>query len=200
MNKQEFLSELWERLAGLPRDDIGRSLDYYSEMIDDRMEEGLTEEDAVRAIGPIDEVVAQILIETPLPKLVRAKVRRKRSASIGQIILLILGSPVWLPLSIVILAIFLVLYLLLWVLVLVLYAVDLCVAAVGLSGFLGAFVQVFSGRLAQGAFLLGCGLACMGLAVLLFFGFNLVTKGMILWSRKMLLGLKSFFIGKGDTL
>ena len=200
MNKHEFLSELWERLSGLPSEDIGQSLDYYNEMIDDRMEEGLSEEEAVRAIGSVDEVVAQILMETSLPKLVKAKVKRKRSAPIGQIILLILGSPIWLPLCILALAISLVLYLLLWVLVLVLYAVDLCVAAVSLSGFLGAFVQVFGGRLAQGAFLLGSGLACMGLAVLLFFGFNLVTKGVLILSKKMLRGLKSFFIGKGDTL
>ena len=200
MNKQEFLSGLWERLAGLPGEDIGRSMDYYSEMIDDRMEEGLSEEEAVRAIGSMDEVVAQILMETSLPKLVKAKVRRKRSVPIGQIVLLILGSPIWLPLCIVALAIFLVLYLLLWVLVLVLYAADLCVAAVGLSGFLGAFVQVFGGRLAQGAFLLGCGLACIGLAALLFFGVNLVAKGVLSLSRKMLRGMKSCFIGKGDGL
>ena len=200
MNKLEFLSELRDRLPGLPGEDIGRSMDYYSEMIDDRMEEGLSEEEAVKAIGPMDEVIAQILMETPLPKLVRAKVKRKRSVSTGQIVLLILGSPVWLPLSIVILGILLVFYLLLWVLVLVLYAVDLCVTVVGLSGFLGACVQMFGGRLAQGAFLLGVGLACAGLAVLLFFGSSLIAKGVLILGRKMLRAIKSCFIGKGDAL
>ena len=200
MTKHEFLSELWERLAGLPGEDIGRSMDFYSEMIDDRMEEGLSEEEAVRAIGPMDEVVAQILMDTSLPKLVKASVKRKRSAPAGQIILLILGAPVWVPLCLVALVIFLVLYLLLWVLVLVLYAVDLCVAAVGIAGIVGGFAQVFTGRLAQGAFLFGAGLACVGLAVLLFFGVNLVTKGVLMLSRKMLRGLKSFFIGRGEAL
>ena len=200
MNKLAFLSLLRDRLAGLPGEDIGRSMDYYSEMIDDRMEEGLSEEEAVRAIGPMDEVVGQILMETSLPKLVKAKVRRKRSAPVGQIVLLVLGSPIWLPLCVAALAIFLVLYLLLWVAVLVMYAVDLCVAAAGLSGLLGAFVQVFGGRFAQGAFLLGGGLACIGLAVLLFFGFNVVTKGVLTLSRAMLRGLKAIFIGRGDRL
>lgn len=200
MNKLAFLSLLRDRLAGLPGEDIGRSMDYYSEMIDDRMEEGLSEEEAVRAIGPMDEVVGQILMETSLPKLVKAKVRRKRSAPVGQIVLLVLGSPIWLPLCVAALAIFLVLYLLLWVAVLVMYVVDLCVAAAGLSGLLGAFVQVFGGRLAQGAFLLGGGLACIGLAVLLFFGFNVVTKGVLTLSRAMLRGLKAIFIGRGDRL
>ena len=200
MNKQEFLSTLWDRLAGLPGEDIGRSMDYYSEMIDDRVEEGMTEEEAVRAIGPMDDVVAQILMETSLPKLVKAKVRRKRSMPVGQIVLLILGCPVWLPLCIVALAIFLVFYLLLWVLVLVLYAIDLCVAAVGIAGMLSACVQVVSGRIAQGAFLLGCGLVCVGLAVLLFFACNLVAKGVLILSQRILRGIKGCFIRRRDAL
>ena len=200
MTKQEFLSELWDRLSGLPGEDVGRSMDYYSEMIDDRMEEGLSEEEAVKALGPMDEVIAQILMETSLPKLVKAKVKRKWSAPIGQIILIILGSPIWMPLCIVALVIFPVFWVLLLALLLVLYAGDLCVAAVGLAGFFGAGVQVFSGRLAQGAFLLGGGLASAGAAVLLFFGLNVIAKGVFVLIRKMLRGLKSFFIGKGETL
>ena len=200
MNKQEFLSELWEHLAGLPGDDIGRSMDYYSEMIDDRMEEGLSEEEAVRAIGPMDEVVAQILMETSLPKLVKAKVKRNRAPTVWEMILLILGSPIWLPLCIAALAIFLVIYIIIWVIVLVLYVVDLSVAVSGIAGFLGAFVQVFGGRLAQGAFFLGGGLACIGLAVLLFFGFNIIAKGVLILSKKMLWGIKSCFIRKEDVL
>ena len=199
MNKLAFLSELRDRLSGLPGEDIGRSMDFYSEMIDDRMEEGLSEEEAVLAIGPIDDVVAQILMETSLPKLVKAKVRRKRSLKAWEIILLILGSPIWLPLCITALALLLVFYLLIWVMVLVLYVVDLSVAAAGLSGILGVVVQVFSGRLAQGAFLFGGGLVCVGLAVLLFFCCNAVAKGILVLSRKMLRGIKACFIEKGDA-
>lgn len=200
MTKLAFLAELRDRLSGLPGEDIGRSMDFYSEMIDDRMEEGLSEEEAVRAIGSMDDVVAQILMETSLPKLVKAKVRRKRSLKVGEIILLILGSPIWLPLCLVALVLLLVFYLLIWVLVLVLYAVDLSIAAAGLSGLLGALVQIFSGRLAQGAFLFGGGLVCVGLAVLLFFGCNLIARSVLILSRKMLRGIKACFIGKGDAL
>ena len=200
MTKLAFLAELRDRLAGLPGEDIGRSMDFYSEMIDDRMEEGLSEEEAVRAIGSMDDVVAQILMDTSLPKLVKARVRRRRSPKIGEIILLILGSPIWLPLCIVALVLLLVFYLLIWVLALVLYAVDLAIAASALSGLLGAAVQVFSGQLAQGAFLFGGSLVCVGLAVLLFFLCNLVVRGVLILSRKTLRGLKACFIGKGDAL
>ena len=39
MKKNEFLAELRGRLAGLSEADLNRSLDYYAEMIDDRMED-----------------------------------------------------------------------------------------------------------------------------------------------------------------
>ena len=49
MNKQEFLSLLRRELSGLPQGDIEERVGFYAEMIDDRMEEGLTEEEAVEA-------------------------------------------------------------------------------------------------------------------------------------------------------
>ena len=44
MNKQEFLAKLQTNLSGLPEKEVQDSLGFYSEMIDDRMEEGLSEE------------------------------------------------------------------------------------------------------------------------------------------------------------
>ena len=67
MKRVEFLEALKARLWALPEADIQCSLDYYSEMIDDRMEDGLTEEEAVAAIGNLEEIVQQILGETPRP-------------------------------------------------------------------------------------------------------------------------------------
>ena len=65
MTKQEFLRALWNKLSALPSEDVGRALDYFSEMIDDRMENGLTEEEAVAAIGSVDDAVAKIAVELP---------------------------------------------------------------------------------------------------------------------------------------
>ena len=199
MSKQEFLAELWERLAHLPAEDAGQSMDYYSEMIDDRMEEGLSEEEAVRAIGSMDDVVAQILMDTSLPKLVKAKVKQRRAPSAGEIVLLILGSPLWLPLCLVLLVILLVLYLILWAAVLILYALDLTIAVTSIVGCFSAFATFFGGRFIQGVFLLGNSIACAGLAILLFFACNLAVKGALFLSKKILQGLKSCFIRKGDA-
>ena len=45
MDKFEFITELRAKLWALPEADKQRSVDYYREMIDDRMEDGLSEEE-----------------------------------------------------------------------------------------------------------------------------------------------------------
>ena len=42
MTKNEFLEQLRRGLSGLPMEDIDERLNFYSEMIDDRIEEGLS--------------------------------------------------------------------------------------------------------------------------------------------------------------
>ena len=58
MTKIEFLLALSERLSGLPKEEKLERLNFYSEMIEDRIEEGLSEEEAVAAVGTIDELIA----------------------------------------------------------------------------------------------------------------------------------------------
>jgi len=51
MTKREFLEMLNERTSCLSEAERDRLLEYYGEIIDDRMEEGLTEAEAVAALG-----------------------------------------------------------------------------------------------------------------------------------------------------
>ena len=51
MTKWEFIAALGARLSGLPKNDIDERLNFYGEMIDDRIEEGLGEADAVSEVG-----------------------------------------------------------------------------------------------------------------------------------------------------
>ena len=74
MTKQEFLEKLQVSLYGLPKADIDERVSFYGEMIDDRVEEGLSEEEAVADIGTIDGIVSEILSETPITKLVKEKI------------------------------------------------------------------------------------------------------------------------------
>ena len=74
MSKQEFLVQLRKGLSGLPQDDIEERLTFYSEMIDDRMEEGFSEEEAVSQIGSVDEIVSQIIADIPIMKIAKEKI------------------------------------------------------------------------------------------------------------------------------
>lgn len=61
MNKQEYLGQLRAALACLPEDEIAESVAFYEEMIDDRVADGLTEEDVVASLDD-PKVAARTII------------------------------------------------------------------------------------------------------------------------------------------
>jgi len=63
MTKNEFIKELSAQLASLPQSEIEKSIAYYSEVIDDRLEDGMTEPEAVAAIGSIPTIVENIMYD-----------------------------------------------------------------------------------------------------------------------------------------
>ena len=193
MKKKEFLKELRENIQGLPEQDINERIDFYSEAIDDRMEEGLSEEDAVKAMGSIDDVVQDIASDTSLVSLVRHKVKPKRSIKPIEIILLILGFPLWFPLLLTGLILLFVLYMLTWVLVIVTYSVEISLIGAGAVG-----IYTFLSYLASGEmywFSLGLGITSIGASLLFVFVCVLATKVSIKLAKHILLGLKRVFIG-----
>ena len=78
MNKQEFLLKLGDQLSGLSSREKEERLTFYREMIEDRMEDGLSEEEAIAAVGSIDAIAGQINEEiSPAKTLPPAKKRLK---------------------------------------------------------------------------------------------------------------------------
>lgn len=196
MNKQEFLAELRKGLHGLPQNDIEERLTFYNEMIDDRMEEGLTEDAAVSEIGTVNEVVSQIVTETPLSKIVKEKVRPKRTLRVWEIVLLALGSPIWLSLLIAALAVIFAVYVTAWSVIVALWASELALAVSSIGSILSAVIFAFQVNGIVAIAVLGAGIAFAGLSIFLFFGCKETTKGILFLTKKMILGIKSLFIGK----
>ena len=196
MNKRQFLESLRMALSGLPQEDIEERLTFYSEMIDDRVEEGLTEEQAVAEIGTVDEVVAQIMAEIPLSKLVKERVRPKRALRAWEIFLLVLGSPMWVPLLLAGIAVIFAMYVAVWSVIISLWAVEVSLAGSALGGAVSAVIACFQGNGIAGVAILGGAAFCAGASIFWFFGCRAVTKGILLLTKKMALGLKSLFIGK----
>lgn len=67
MNKQEFISLLEKRLFQLPQIEKEHLLNYYNETIEDRMEDGMSEAEAVASLDSIDMIVKQVYAERELP-------------------------------------------------------------------------------------------------------------------------------------
>lgn len=201
MNKTEFLCELRRRLKGLPQNEIEERLTFYAEMIDDRIEEGVSEDAAVRAVGDVDAIVAQILEDAPLWGIVKEKIKKKKKKGLRRkktwkIVLLAVGSPIWVPLLIAALAVVLALYVSLWTLVLSLWAVFASLAGCGTVGVvvgLGYAIRINS---IDGILLLSAGLVCAGLAILVFLGCKAATAGTTRLAGKFVLGVKRIFMGK----
>lgn len=190
MNKQEFLHTLKAKLSGLPQQDITDRLDFYSEMIDDRIEEGMTEEEAVLALGDVDDIVSQIIADTPLTKIVKEKIKPKKRIHAWEIILLALGSPIWLSLLIAFFAVALSLYVVLWSLVISVWAVFASLAACGLAGVVACVIFITQGNLLTGLAILATGFVCAGLGIYLFFVCKAATQGTICLTKNIILAIK----------
>lgn len=173
MTKLAFLMALNEKLSVLPREETEERLRFYSEMIEDRMEEGLSEEDAVAAVGSVDEIAAQILSE--LPNTTEPKPRKKRMKA-WEIVLLAVGSPVWASLLIAGFAVALSLYISLWAIILSLWAVFVSLSACALAGIAASIGFAIAGHIPTGIAMLGAAFLCAGLAIALFFGCKIATK------------------------
>ena len=195
MDKHDFLHALEERLAGLPEADRQASLDFYSEMLDDLVEGGMTEREAVASLGSPEAIAEEILLEMPLPKLVKAKMKKRRLSGL-EITLLAVGFPIWLPISIALLAVVFAIYISLWAVVVSLYAANVAMAACAPTGIAAAVVLFASGKPTSAFLFLGAGLALAGLSILWFLLCNLTAKGMWKLGRLTLRGIKACFIRK----
>ena len=199
MNKQEFLTRLREGLAGLPREDADERLAFYDEMLSDRMEDGLSEEEAVAELGSVETIVQQIVADTPLPKLVKERIRSNRRLQGWEIVLLVLGSPLWLALLIAAAAVVFAVYVVIWAVVASLWAVELALSFAVFTQVVGGIMGFCEGKLDLGLAVIGFGLFLAGLAILLFFACVALTKATAKLTKKIALGIKSLFLRKENT-
>lgn len=193
MSKQEFLTQLRKGLSGLPQNDIEERLTFYSEMIEDQMEEGISEDDAVSSAGSVDEIVAQAVAETPLMKISKEKSKSKRQPRAGEIVLLVLGSPI---LGIAVFAVILSLYISLWAVMISLWSVFAALIGCSVCGLLACAVFIANGIAASGFAMLATGIVCAGLAIFMFYGCKATTTGILILTKNTAIRIKNCFRGK----
>jgi uncharacterized membrane protein len=198
MTKKEFLESLLKGLSGLPKEDTQERLTFYNEIIEDRIEDGLSEEDAVAEMGPIPEIVKQIVADTPLSKIAKERIKPKRRMSALEIVLLVLGSPIWLSLLIVIVAVIFAVYVSLWSVIISLWAVFGSLIACAFGGVASGIIISLTQNTLTGIAVIGVGILCGGLSIFMFYGCELISKGIIILTKKFALWIKNCFRGKED--
>lgn len=196
MTKMQFLMSLHDQLLGLPKEDVEQRLNFYSEMIEDRMEEGMTEAEAVAAIGSPEEIVSQIIADTPLVKIAKERIKPKRRLKSGEIVLLALGSPLWLSLLLAAGAVILAVYASTWSVIFSLWAAFGALVAGAVAGLVAGIALACIRFVPSGMVMLAAGMVCVGLSILMFHGFKLATQGILILTRKFAVWLKNRWMKK----
>lgn len=176
MTRNEFITSLSARLQGIPGTERQKALDWYSELICDRMEE-MPEADAVSGIGSVDEIADEILSQyrqntTAVHSSDSTEPQSRRSPDKGVNTALVIFaaavlSPIWLPLLIVGLSLAFVAVVLVWCAVVTVGVMLVSAAAVGAVGLVYGFWALFVINPAYGLLVLGAALTAAGLTLAL---------------------------------
>lgn len=198
MTKIEFISSLRDKLHGLPEDAIEDGINFYLEIINDKIEDGVPQEDAILQLGSVDKIASQIIGDIPFTKLAKNKLKRKKGLSPLAITLIAVGSPIWFSLLISAFAIVISLYASLWSVIISLWAVAVSVGIGGFCGIIYAIVLFFTSSAPLGIVTLGTSFACIGIFGFLLYGCRIATKCTVTLTKILTVGIKKCFIGKGD--
>ena len=196
MNQCEFLTRRALELKGLPREDAERWLEYYREMLEDSIEDGMSEEEAVASLGDPANIVKEILSQTSLTKLIKNKVSLKRKLRVWEIILICVGSPIWGALAISAAAVFFSVFVSLWAVIVSLWAVELSLAVGGIGCFLMGCLQLFLGYPIRAMIFLGTCFVALGLSWFGWYLCKMLTVLLLKGSKAFGLLVKSLFVEK----
>ena len=175
MTKDEYLSELRAGLAAFSKDEVDRAVSFYEEMVDDRVEAGVSEEEAVGSLEPPAEAAARIISEMPAVPRAAARLRSPetpRSWSVAFIVAVVIGSPVWIPLALGVIMVVVGCFIGLFGLLVAVWAIAASMLLGAPIGLLYLVAGVKAGSVAGALMGLGCGVAVAGVGV---FGIHLAV-------------------------
>ena len=135
----------------------------------------------------------------PEPRSVSKPFEPRRRLQAWEIVLLALGSPLWLALLITAFAILLTVFAVIWALIISLWAVAASFAAGCIGGIGLGLWSIFQGSGLQGLVLLCAAAVLAGLAILLFFGCRAATKGASDLTTKITFRIKSLFLNRRNA-
>ena len=195
MTKEVFLRELERGLHQLPPDEINRRKAYYEELLADMMEDGISEEYAVAKLGNLPEIIDEILRDTPLPTLVKNRLRPKHGWTVAAISVAVLGSPIWVSL---LFALVVTVGAMILAFFSVISALFLSVIALALAGVLVMIhgFGLFAVNAGLAIFSIGTGLIMLGLFCLSFLAAKYASIGLYRGGHWLVRAVKGLLIQK----
>lgn len=187
MDKKTFLTKLTKALSFMDPAERDRTVQYYREIVEDRIEDGLREEEAVAEMEPVAEIAARLRAENGLPP--------EKKRPLWATVLLIAGSPLWFSLLLAAGLVFLSLFIAAWAVILSLFAVTAALSLCLIAGIGFLFLLSANGYLLTGVFILGAGLCCAAVGIALFIPVLALSKLLVhgaarlfqsLWGRLIL--------------
>lgn len=201
MNKLEFLNILRQELERQSISNIDNMIEYYDEMICDRIEDGMTEEEAVESMDSIQDIVREAVLDKSVPTLVKERVKKSREkAKEGGhewvwILLAILGFPVWFPLVLTAIILAFTFFLVFWILVGTVFIVILSLGIAAVASVLASLTVIW-GFIPVPTFLimLGGGLALAAITILLWKPICIFAKAAGRFFKDIVISIKRKFI------
>ncbi len=124
MTKSEFLSQLDNLLQGMDIKEREKTIKYYDEMIDDYIEDGVSEQEATQSLGDVSIIARDILDDyRSKGSFVPPKNDPNHMVNVLIALLILLGSPVWVPIILTVFILLLTLFFLLFIPLIILGAV-----------------------------------------------------------------------------
>lgn len=199
MNKLEFKNILNKKLSSFPKKEVDERINFYLEIIDEYIEDGMSEEEAIKMIASTDEIVNEIVSDIPLVKIATEKIKIKRKLSGLEITLLIVGFPIWFSLLAAFIAFVIALYASLWSVVVSMWACFASFAATSVASVLLAIFYFITGQTSLAFGFISSMFVLLGLSILFYLLCKLLTKYTIILAKKIVFSIKMLFIKKGDS-
>ncbi len=197
MTKHEFLNRLRTALSALPQDEVQKTIDYYAEIIDDAVEDGCEEPIVIANLGSIDSIAEKIIHDTPIQEFTLENIKQ-HNWNTTAVLLLILGSPVWIALLLAATAVVFSLYVSVWAIAFSLFATT---AALALSGVILLITSPFllSVAVPKAMLLLGIALVSVGAAIFLFYLSVYYAKQLVRLTGFIRQKIRHFFLKQGGA-
>ncbi len=166
MTKVEFLDKLKSKLGHMPYSEVEKIINYYTELIDDKIEDNLEEKDVIKSLGSIDKIVKDIENDNDTINVVSKRVKNVYDNSDKKVLwmlLLVFGFPIWISILAVLGSLYLTVLILFLTLFIILISFLISGIVMIFSGFSFSVINMYTSILS-----FGLGFVFIGLSFLLF--------------------------------